>query len=240
MTASSKESTQYVACDHCAMEPICQPINVADQSLLLSDNYLDKRIETSAQEVLFNQDEALSSIYAVCSGCFKLVVFNSKNEEKIIGFRFPGELLGEDALFPKKYGHQAIAIENSTVCKVSVQELTSNANLVPDLQANLVNLLSRQSYINQKEFNSLVAKKSAESLLASFLLNISERYRFYSGTKHLISLSMSRENIANFLGLRRETLSRLLSKFQKDGILILKGKKIELLALEKLSFIAEH
>lgn len=230
-------STKYVACKNCSMEPVCQPINQVDQSLLLSEHYLDKRISIKAGARLFTKDESLSAIYAVCSGSFKLCS-GDKKDEKIINFRFSGELLGEDALFPQKYACHAIALEDSSICRVSVKELTANANLVPDLQANLVILLSRQSYFNQQEFASLVAKKSAESLLSAFLLNVNQRINDHGATTNTLSLSMSRECIANFLGLRRETLSRLLSKFQKENLILLNGKNIILVNLKQLTFLA--
>jgi CRP/FNR family transcriptional regulator len=233
----SNQSAKYIACKNCSMEPVCQPINKADQSLLLSTDYLNKRISIKAGSSLFIKGEPLSAMYAVCSGSFKLCI-GSQDNIKIINFRFPGELLGEDALFPQKYACDAIALEESSICKVSVHELTTNANLVPDLQANLVTLLSRQSYFNQQEFASLVAKKSAESLLAAFLLNVNMRVSKYNSTANILYLTMSRENIANFLGLRRETLSRLLSKFQKDGIILLNGKNITLLNLTQLTHLA--
>ena len=236
-TLFSEQTTKYVACENCSMEPVCQPINQADQSLLLSTHYLDKRISIKAGTSLFTKGESLSAMYAVCSGSFKLCM-GSQDNIKIINFRFPGELLGEDALFPQKYACDAIALEESSICKVSVRELTTNANLVPDLQANLVTLLSRQSYFNQQEFASLVAKKSAESLLAAFLLNVNMRISKYNATANVLYLAMSRENIANFLGLRRETLSRLLSKFQKEGLILLNGKSITLLNLEQLTHLA--
>jgi len=240
---SSKQCQQahnYISCQHCAMEPVCQPVQQAEQSLLLSENYLDKRIEVNAGESLFKEDEQLSAIYAVCSGSFKLYTTN-KDNEKIINFRFPGELLGEDALFPQKYVCNAIALQNSSVCKVSVNELTSHAKLVPNLQANLVTLLSRQNYFNQQEFACLIAKKTAESLLSAFLLNMNQRIngKNDNNDNHLM-LSMSRENIANFLGLRRETLSRILSKFQKDGLILLNGKNIALIEIQKLSLLANN
>lgn len=221
------------------MNPVCQPIEAEKRSLSLAESYLNKRISIKSGEVLFNKNNPLSAIYAVCSGTFKLCDSSSKSKEKILGFRFPGELLGEDALFPEKYGYSAIAIGDSSVCQVAVDELMSCSNLVPDLQSNLLVLLIKQSYINQREFQSLVAKKTAESLLSSFLLNITDRCSAHYGSTTTIHLSISRDNIANFLGLRRETLSRIFSKLQKEGLIQISGKKIHLLELNKLANLAE-
>jgi CRP/FNR family transcriptional regulator len=99
-------------------------------------------------------------------------------------------------------------------------------------------LLSRQSYVRQRNFQAYIGKKSADSLLAAFILNIIERNASYTGSNNSIELPINRNDIANFLGLRRETLSRVFSKFQKEQLIQVEGKKIVLLAQEKLIKLA--
>lgn len=233
-----KKCNSYVDCNHCAMEPVCLPIKTGTQSITLSDNYLSKRISTPPNSALFSKDEPLDSIYAVTSGVFKITDTNESFEEQILGFRFPGELIGEDAIYPKKYAYNAIAIGNSSVCKVVVSDLMACSNIVSDLQFNLIELLNRQSYISQKEFRALISRKSAESLLAAFLINITQRKSQPDHVTDVLYLQISRDNIANFLGLRRETLSRIFTKLQKDQLIEIQGKNIRLLELEKLTLLA--
>jgi len=227
----------YVACEICAMNPVCQPLKVNDSILSLADDYLNKRIFIQSGDVLFDKSEPTSAIYAVCTGTFKLSQ-ELNGKEKVVGFRFPGELLGEDALFAKQYNYQVTAITDGAICEVSVDKLMSYSELVPNLQYSLMELLGKQHLFNYQTFQSLVAKHSAESLLAAFLLNITERCKAHYGTDTSINLPMSRDSIANFLGLRRETLSRLFSKFQKEGLIRVSAKKIELLAKNKLQQLA--
>ncbi len=153
--------------------------------------------------------------------------------------RFPGELSGEDALYLKTYNYTASAIGDSSVCKVSVDQMTSCGKLVPEVQQNLIELLSRQSYVRQRNFQAYIGKKSADSLLAAFLLNIIERNADYTGSDDSIELPLSRNDVANFLGLRRETLSRVFSKFQKEQLIQVEGKKIQLLEIERLNKLAD-
>jgi CRP/FNR family transcriptional regulator len=200
---------------------------------------LHKRITTKANHILFNQSTPLTNIYAVSSGAFKLLLQTDDSTENIIGLRFPGELIGEDALFLKTYNYTAIAIGDSSVCKVSVEQMTSCGQLIPEIQKNLIELLSRQNYVRQKNFQAYIGKKSADSLLAAFLLNIIERNASYTGSDNSIELPINRNNIANFLGLRRETLSRVFSKFQKEQLIQVEGRKIKLIAQENLIKIAD-
>ncbi len=240
-TTSVKKSSKnkFVECDDCSMNSICQPVSTAKQSLNLADSYLQKRISNRNSYVLFHQSTPLTDIYAVSSGTFKLCQKTDDGEENIIGLRFPGELIGEDALYLKSYNYTAIAIGDSSVCKVSVEQMTSCGKLVPEIQQNLIELLSRQSYVRQRNFQAYIGKKSADSLLAAFLLNIIERNADYTQSNDSIELPLSRNDVANFLGLRRETLSRVFSKFQKEQLIQVEAKKIQLLEIEKLTKLAD-
>ncbi len=236
---SKIDKNKYVECDDCAMNSICQPIATAQQSINLSDSYLHKRISAKKNKVLFQQSTPLTDIYAVSSGIFKLCQQTDNDEENIIGLRFPGELIGEDALYLKFYNYTAIAVGDSSVCKISVEQMTSCGKVVPEIQQNLIYLLSRQTYIRQRNFQAYIGKKSADSLLAAFLLNIIERNANYTGSDNCIELALIRNDVANFLGLRRETLSRVFSKFQKDQLIQVEGKRIQLLEQKKLIKLAD-
>mgnify|MGYP005985319559 CR=1 FL=1 len=234
----NKDKKSFVECDDCSMNSVCQPLVTAKQTIDLSDSYLHRRIATRASNVLFEQSTPLTNIYAVSSGTFKLCQQTDDGTENIIGLRFPGELIGEDALYLKTYNYTAIAVGDSSVCKVSVEQMTSCGQLVPEVQQNLIELLSRQSHVRQRNFQAYIGKKSADSLLAAFLLNIIERNASYTGSDDSIDLPINRNDIASFLGLRRETLSRVFSKFQNNQLIQVEGKKIILLEQGKLTKLA--
>ena len=240
-----------IACENCSMNAICQPVEADGQTLDLSKNYLIKKIPVNGQtldisqrhtqvknRILFEENTPLTSIYAVCSGVFKLCVTSKDGYEKVVGLRYPGELIGEDALFLENYNYSAIAIGQSSVCEVSIEQFSSCGKLVPELQQNLIALLSKQSYVRQTNFQSFIGKKSADSLLAAFLINITKRNEAYTGSSSKLNLLVSRNDVANFLGLRRETLSRVFAKFQKEGLIKIEGKIIHLLQKELLCDLA--
>ena len=218
------------------MNPLCKPISTAEQAINISDSYLSKRVPS---KILFEQSAPLTDIYAVTSGAYKLSQQIDGGETKVIGLRFPGELIGEDALYLKTYNYTAIGVNDSSACKVSVDQMISCGKLVPEIQQSFIDLLSRQNYIRQRNFQAFIGKKSAESLLAAFLLNIVERSANYTGNLNCIDLPINRNDIADFLGLRRETLSRVFSKLQKDQLIQVEGKKIKLLHSQELSKLAD-
>lgn len=248
--SENKTVTHYVDCDNCSMQSVCKPIHSGEQSFDLTSNYLTRRIpvnpvtssstqqnnETDAK--LFEQAMPLTAIYAVCSGTFKLCHQNEDGSEKVVGFRFPGELIGEDALFLEKYNYSAIALGDNSVCEVFVEQLSACGSLAPEMQLNLIQLLTKQSYQQQRNTQALFGKKSAECLLAAFLLNICSRNAKHSGCETEIELTISRQDIANYLGMRRETLSRLLSRFQQKALINIDGKKLTILSLKDINALS--
>jgi len=250
--SKNKVPSRFVDCVNCSMQAICQPIGPEDQSIDLSNNYLTRRIEVSAEKdasqhlnqaagaKLFEQAKPLTAIFAVCSGTFKLTQKNEEGIEKVIGFRFPGELIAEDALFLESYNYSAVALGDNSVCEVFAKKLSACSKLAPELQLNLIQLLTKQSYEQQCNSQALVGKKSAESLLAAFLLNICQRNAKHSGNSAKLYLTISRHDIACFLGMRRETLSRLLSKLQQEQLIKISGKQLSLLAIDTLRQLANN
>jgi CRP/FNR family transcriptional regulator len=241
---------RFVDCDNCSMQPVCQPIGSGDKTLDLTSNYLTRRISIKTEQEtlshsnqatdtrLFEQSAPLTAIFAVCSGTFKLSKKNDDGTEKVVGFRFPGELIGEDALFLELYNYSAIALGDNSVCEVFVEQLSACGKLAPETQQNLIQLLTKQSYQQQCNTQALVGKNSAESLLAAFLLNVCSRNAKHSGSETEVNLSMSRQDISSFLGIRRETLSRLLSKFQQQALICLEKKKLTILSIDDLKHIS--
>lgn len=248
--AEKQTPPRYVDCDNCSMQSVCQPIDSGKQTFDLTNNYLKRRVPVNTEHStshhlnqasdtkLFDQAMPLKAIFAVCSGTFKLCQQNEDGSEKVVGFRFPGELIGEDALFLEKYNYSAIALGDNSVCEVFVEQLSACSELAPQVQKNLIKLLTKQSYLQQCNTQALIGKKSTDCLLAAFLLNVSSRNAKHTGSETIIELSISRQDIANFLGIRRETLSRLLSKFQQQQLISLAGKKLELLSLDGLQKLA--
>ena len=241
MTICSKvrqEKSKYVDCDYCAMQPVCLPLKTGKTEIAIMNSYLSKHNTIKASNTLFEENEPVSTIYSVCSGCFKLTTISPEGKESVIGFRFPGEIIAEDVIHASHYRYNAVAIGNSSVCIIDVTELKECGKLIPELLLNIIALLSKQNSTLREEFTSVVAKKTAESLLAAFIINMLQRNSPHQETITKLHLPVGRDVIANHLGFRRETLSRILSKFQQQGLLSIKAKDIDIFDLVALKKIA--
>lgn len=230
--------TDHVACENCALDAVCRPIKIGGHSLSLVHNIMGRKEPLKSGEFLFRKGEPIKALYAVTSGTIKIVQTTGTSREQVLGFRFPGELLGEDAIFPKEYSLDALAVDDVSVCRMPISELEDCANNIPSIQRELIDLISRQCYLMQQQMAAYVARNSAEERLAAFLVNIAERNSTHTGSQTEISLAMSRDDIANFLGLRRETLSRSLSKLQKMQVIRVDGKMLEVLKPDELRLLA--
>jgi CRP/FNR family transcriptional regulator len=129
-------------------------------------------------------------------------------------------------------------LEITAVCEVPFSQLESLSSLMPSLQHQMYRLLSRE--IGQEtEMLTLLGKKSAEERLASFLLSFSERFKQRGFSPSDFFLSMSRHEIGNYLGLAVETVSRIFTRFQDEGLLQVERKHIQLLDLPRLYDIVQ-
>ena len=125
------------------------------------------------------------------------------------------------------------------MCAIPFGELEELARSVPALQRNLHQLLARE--ISRDHGVMLVlGSMRAEERLASFLLNLSRRYqlRGYSSTEFV--LRMTREEIGSYLGLKLETVSRLFSRFQDEGLLEVSGRTVKIVDRDALRKLVGH
>ena len=226
-------------CQSCSLYDLCLPMGLDTGDLDKLDNVIKRRQSVNKNNFLYRLGESLKSVYAIRSGSFKTYLTNPDGTEQIIGFSLPGELLGMDAISGNEHKCSAKALETSNVCEIPFDRLESLARDIPNLQHQLFRLMSKEI---QQDQNSmlLLAQMPAETRLASFLLGMSERLNQRGYAANEFNLSMSRGDIANLLGMAVETISRLLSHFQEDGLLEVERKHITILDITKLRQLANH
>jgi CRP/FNR family transcriptional regulator len=176
-------------------------------------------------QVLFEAGTGFHSLYAVRSGAFKSFTINNEGEERILGFHLPGELLGLDAIYPKQHQCTAEALDTASVCRLPFERLTDIASEFPSLQQQIYRLLSRELTLH----HDFPDNASAEQRVAWFLIQLGDRLasRGYSGTRFV--LTMSRRDIAKYLTITPETISRVLGRFQEQHLIAVERRDVELL-----------
>lgn len=186
-------------------------------------------------ETIFKMEDSFKSLYAIRSGSVKLESILEDGKATVKGFFFPGELIGVEAIGDNKYGDDAIALELTRVCEIPFDRLEVLCGALPKLQHEILTLLGHKI---RSRNNAIVNGHhlSSEKRVLLFIqeLGLNQFNRHTGDSKH-IHLPMSKGDIANYLGLRPESLSRALSKLQSEGIIKNHPKEIELLDIDAIS-----
>jgi CRP/FNR family transcriptional regulator len=226
-----------LACSDCGLYQLCLPVGIEPDELEQLDRIIKRRRPLRRGEHLFQVNAPFKSIYAVHSGSIKTYMPTEDGNEQITGFHLPGELLGLDAISTRRHPCAAKALETTSLCEIPYEKLTELANVIPSLQNQLLRIMS-QEILHDHSLLTLLGKRSAEERLAALLVSLSERYRQRGFSPTELILSMSRNDIANYLGMVVETVSRLFTRFQEEGILHVDRKSVHILAPDLLNSVA--
>jgi len=207
-------------CSACNLRDLCLPSGLAqDQMDVFSDTaYTRRRVKRG--DTLYHLGEQFDAIYAVRAGFFKSSVVLEDGRDQVTGFHMAGEIVGMDGIGTDRYATDVIALEDSEVCIIPRARLEDAA-----MQRQLHKAMSRE-LVRDQGVMLLLGTMRAEERLATFLLSLSQRFvaRHFSPSE--FHLRMTREEIGSYLGLSLETVSRLFSRFQEDGLIAVRQKHI--------------
>jgi CRP/FNR family transcriptional regulator len=222
-----------VRCSSCNLRELCLPSDLtgAEMQRIEQIVYLRRRIKRG--ETLFNTGDAFNAVYAIHSGFFKTSVVDSEGREQVTGFFMGGELLGMDGLGSGHYNGAAVALEDSEVCVMPFSLIEEISREVRSLQRHLHSVLARE-IVRDHGVMMLLGSMRAEERLATFLLNLSMRFTRRGYSQSDFHLRMTREEIGSYLGLKLETVSRLFSRFQQDGLIEVQQKHVRILDIAGL------
>ncbi len=184
-------------------------------------------------DFLFREGDRFRSLYVVKTGSVKTFAPSPEGGEQVLGFHLPGELIGLDAIDKDAHACSARVLETSAICEIPFARLEELTCTIPSLQHQMYRLLSKEIG-HDTDLLLLLGKKNAEERLAAFLISFSKRLHKRGLSATDFHLSMSRHEIGNYLGLAVETVSRLFTRFQEDGLMYVDRKHIELLNVNAL------
>ncbi len=224
----------------------CQMCEVRGRGLCstLSDTELDalalisERVKLSSAQIFIEEDAPARYFYNVTSGMVKLYRSLPDGRRQITGFAGPGHFLGLAAV--KTYGFGAETIEDSRVCRFSRTDFSRITQQYPNLERRLLAEASHELVIANDQM-LLLGRKTARERVASFLLaRLEEDFGRVIPEMPQLHLPMIRNDIADFLGLTVETVSRTLSWMRKENM-ILSGRdhSITIMAPDRLEALAQ-
>lgn len=233
-----ESSPAKTSCPDCRLSDLCLPyglqINEVKQLATIVKN---KRL-LQTDGYLYQQGEECQNLYAVKSGSFRSFILKADGIEQTIGFHLPGEIMGLDALQHGRCTSTMIALETSAVCEVPLSRLNELCAEIPGLQVQMMRILGKEIASDHDKI-VLLGHYSAKERTATFLLMLSRRYGALGFSSTAFNLSMRRQDMANFLGLTIETVSRQLAELSKQGIITVKQRGVQINNLDLLQAIIE-
>ena len=230
-------SSIKAACKDCSLRELCLPLGLSEPDISALDKVIRRRRTLKKGELLYRFGDPLRSLYAIRNGSLKTTGLIEDGRAQVTGFYLPGELLGIDAINTDRHPCSAEALETSEVCEIPYNALEELAQQVHGLQHQLLRIMSRE-IVRDEEMLMMLGRMSAEERLASCLMSFSRRLARLGGPPAEFKLSMSRQDLGDYLGLALETVSRLLSRFQEDGLIGVHGRQIVLRNVEQLRAMA--
>ncbi|MEP6882781.1 MAG: helix-turn-helix domain-containing protein [Dokdonella sp.] len=227
------------SCADCALNQLCLPASIGGADLDRLDQVVKQRLPLERGGILFREGANHPALFVVRSGSLKTFVTLPEGDVQILGFHIAGELVGLDGLSGEGHRCTAEALERSSLCEVPFDSLTEVAAKVPGLQHQLFRVMSRE-FGREMQHPVMMGRKQAMSRLAIFLRSLSERLEGIGRDPQLLILSMSRQELANYLGLVIETVSRLFSRMQSLGVLEVDRRNVRIVDPLALAALAER
>jgi CRP/FNR family transcriptional regulator len=216
------------ACSTCSLRELCLPVGLNADQLERLDTLVFTRRTIKRGEYLFRAGEGFDSLYAARTGFFKTKLLLEDGREQVTGFHMAGELMGMDGIGTERHTCDSVALEDSEVCVIPFSRLEHLSREMEALQHHFHKVMSRE-IVREHGVMMLLGSMRAEERLAAFLLNLSQRLSTRGYSPSEFNLRMTREEIGSYLGLKLETVSRVFSKFQEEGLIAVQQKNIRII-----------
>ncbi len=220
-------------CGYSAIHDFHLPVGLSVDEMQTLNATARDMLPLDRGQTLFSQGRKFGALYVVRAGSLKTYVEGSEGDVQILGFHLPGDIMGIGGLTNEHYPCTAAALERSTVCELRYAQLQEVSASLPALNHQLLRVISG-ALVREQSHLVLMGKQQAQRRLAFFVRRMSDRYARLSRDPLTLSLPMSREDIASYLGLALETVSRLFGKMESAGILAVNRKSVQILRRDRL------
>jgi len=224
------------ACRACTVRPraVCATLDDAELARL---DAIAARVTAASGNDIFREGEPAGALYNLTAGAAKLYKLLPDGRRQITGFLFPGDFLG--LAMNDAYAHTAEAMGDVALCRFPRGRFEGLLERIPRLEHRLLAMASNE-LVQAQDQMLLLGRKTATEKIASFLLLLSRRQAARGEATSPVYLPMGRTDIADYLGLTTETVSRTLTSLKTGGpIRLLPGNAVELRDRAALEALAE-
>lgn len=222
-------------CSGCVVGDLCVAAGSDEKTLVKLDRLLTIGDAVKPSAMVVRRGDPFNYLIAVRQGCFKSFVTDRDGREQVQGFHFAGELIGLDAVQDRRFRANVVALGGASLCELDYDRLLELSACSNSLQSQLFRLFSGRLASQQWRGGDF----TADERIAAFLLDISARMQLRGACGDELELLMSRSDIANYLGLATETVSRCLTRLSTGALIAVRRKRVTILNREMLHSLAE-
>ena len=198
---------------------------------------LSRRVSLDRKENLFRQDEPAGSVYNVTAGALRLYRILPDGRRQVTGFAFPGDFLGLSLL--DRFNVSADALGPVTACRFDRRAFMELVRSQPSLMMHLHEITGHE-LSRAKDMMVLLGRRTADEKIAAFLMGLRARYAQIGWSAVTLELPMNRLDIADHLGLTIETVSRTLSRLDREGCILIVPGGVRLVDHARLDRLSAH
>ena len=226
-----------VCCSKCSLLNKCMPAGLNSKELTRIDSLVSQRIRVKRGSDLQRFNNGQQSLNIIRTGYFKTVLSTNDGRDQVLGFHMSGDSIGLAGELSELHSCRVTALEDSTVCIVPFAHVEAIANSVNGLHSHIRHLFSLE--INRENSVMLfLGSMNSQERVATFLLKLSSSHEERGFSPIDLNLKMSRYDIASYLGLKHETVSRTLARFIKSKLINLNLRELKIINLVALNSLA--
>lgn len=225
-------------CRNCVHRSNCLAAGLNDKSHAGGNKVIHHK-PVHLGQLIFAVGDSCNGIYLVRSGAFKSYFVDENGELQILGFHLPGELFGAEGLVKGTYTHYVESLGTGSVCKIPLSLFEGDHLATNNTNMSLLRIMG-QVITRDQQLIFILSKLNAQQKFAYFLYDLANRLRQQGFELPEISLGMSRADIANYLGMAVETVSRLFTRMQEAGILAINRRRLRIHDMEGLKALANE
>ena len=174
-------------------------------------------------QILFFEGGSAQHLFALHSGLVKIVKSLENQKERITGVLFPGELFGLESLTDASYPLTAVALRECEICAAPREDFSSYLRTNPDIALGMVRFLVGELERIRTQVTDM-SFKDARMKVATFLLSLVTNEATGGNGTVTLTLPLSRQEISEVLELSAETISRTLSSFRREQLVVARGR----------------
>lgn len=194
-------------------------------------------LEFSPHDPIIDEGEPAEFLFNVTGGTVRLYKLLPDGRRQITGFLCNGDFMG--IAVNQNYAYSAEAVDRVKVCRFARNRLETLLDKYPHLEKRMLGMASNELFQAQDQM-MLLGRKTAKEKIVTFLLSLSQRQVEVGGKASPVALPMSRTDIADYLGLTTETVSRTFSQLKRDhAIRIEEGGMVSLPDVHSLQQVAD-